>query len=372
MRIVHTCLRYSPATGGAEKYISEIVEGTRKIPERDVRVLTSKMRTHHPISELDPELLLDDPMYVQRLHHMKTPIFAYPRLQALRHYIGHHQPEILHSYGFWYQPADITARYANKHHIPFIFTPFFYPRNKLTWQLYKNSIGKKTFSAADVVVVISPFEQKLTQEAGFQVRRFELIPPGINFTKFQTTHPNPFLKKKLIGKIILAVSRLAPGKGLEELVGAFPEIVKQIPDTHLVIIGEDFGIQKILQEISAKNVHFWGRLEDAELVEAYQHADVFLHPSRYEAFGIVLAEALAAGIPIVARNTSAIPYVAPHDTAGLLFTSKDELIKNTVTLLQNENLRQQLGAAGKHHIQENFSWDKSVAKILKLYDEFRR
>lgn len=178
MRILHTCLRYPPATGGVEKYVQELVERTRSIEHhRDVRVLTSKLRTHGPMKELTPEYLMDDPMYVQRLQSSKTPLFSYPRLQALNYYIGHHNPDILHGYSFWYQPADIAARYAKKHKIPFIFHPIYYENNirkKIKWQLYKKYIGVNTFASADVVAVISPYEQSLIEKAGFPVKRFEL------------------------------------------------------------------------------------------------------------------------------------------------------------------------------------------------------
>jgi glycosyltransferase involved in cell wall biosynthesis len=413
MRIVHTCLRYPPATGGVETYIKEIVERTQSIVRepshtdsgdlaggagilnvknsqenrsqnlvglgstRDVRVLTSSMRTHGPISELDPNLLLDDPMYVQRLHHSRTPIFSYPRLQALSYYIGHHKPDILESYSFWYQPADITARYARRHNIPFIFHPVYYDRQKPTWKIYQHTLGKKTFAAADVVAVISPFEQKLIERAGMPVKRFELIPPGIDTEKFSQLRPNPFLKLGLTGKILLAVNRLAAGKGLPELIDAFRSIKQQHLDTHLVIIGEDFGErQKLETQVHQlgleKFVHFTGRVEDHELVEWYQHAEIFVHPSHYEAFGIVIAEALAAGTPVVARNVAAIPFVSPHMQTGLLFTTPAELIRNISTLLENNHLRQQLGSAGLAHVRQNFTWDRPIKKLLSLYVELTR
>lgn len=394
MRIVHTCLRYPPATGGVETYVKEIVERTRIISERtptdsgfesrrgdasdtrDVRVLTSKMRTHGPISELDPNLLLDDPMYVQRLHHARTPIFSYPRLQALRYYIGHHKPDILESYSFWYQPADVTARHARRHRIPFIFHPIFYTRTKPFWRLYQATIGQQTFAAADIVAVISPFEQELIQKAGLPVKRFELLPPGVDSDQFNHSRPNPFLGAKLTGKIILAVSRIAPGKGLEDLLAAWPEIARQHPDAHLVIIGEDFGLRSDLEHIVrqrnlTKTVHFWGKVDGEKLRAAYQHATVLVHPSHYEAFGIVVAEALAAGIPVVARNVGSIPFVAPPQRTSLLFNNQTELIQSISTLLKDENLRAQLGDAGAKHIRQNFTWEKSIKKLLKLYEELK-
>lgn len=381
MRIIHTTLRYPPATGGAERYIQEIVERTRNMSEeRDVRVLTSKMRTHGPITLLDPELLMDDAIYVQRLQTSKTPYVSYPRLQALSYYMSHHTPDILESYGFWYQPADTAARYAKKHNIPFIFHPIYYEnraRRKAVWQIYKHTVGKATFAAADVVVVLSEFEKQLIQQSGMPVKRFEIAPPGIDTKKMKVSQPNPFASRNIQGTILLAVSRISKSKGLQDVIRALPTIVKEIPDAQLGIVGEDFGYIKNLQFIAKQfkitdHVHILGRLSDSELIGAYQHADIFVHASHYEAFGIVLAEAMAAGRPVVARNSAAIPEVVPHQKAGLLFSTQDELVQSVVTLCKNKVLAQEYGAYGKKHVEENFTWDVSIAKLLNLYEELRK
>ncbi len=381
MRIVHTALRYPPATGGAEKYIYEIVERTRSVDEaRDVRVLTSKMRTHGPITNLEPELLMDDAIYVQRLHTAKTPWVSYPRLQALNYYIGHHKPDILESYGFWYQPADATARYAKKHNIPFIFHPIYYEnntRNKPIWQIYKHTIGKATFAAADVVVVLSEFEKQLIQQAGMPVRRFEIVPPGIDSEKFEVSHPSPFAKRNIEGTILLSVSRLSKSKGLQDSIRALPAIIKEIPNAQLAIVGEDFGYAKNLMSIATQHkvagrVHILGKLADDELIGAYQHCNLFIHASHYEAFGIVLAEAMAAGKPVVARNSTAIPGVVPHQKAGLLFSTQEELAQSVITICKNASMAQEFGAYGKKHVQENFTWNASITKLLNLYEELGR
>ena len=378
MRIIHTCLRYPPASGGAENYISGIVEHTRHLPGADVRVLTSKMRTHGPISELDPDRLTDDPPYIQRLHHAATPFISYPRLQALSYYLDHHRPDIIHAYGFWYQPADIAARYARLHNIPFIFHPIYYEnriRRKALWQLYRRTYGAATFAAADVVVVISPFEEKIIRQAKMPIRRVELIPPGIDVGQLARPQPNPFSDRKITGKVLLTVSRLSAGKGLDDVVSALPAVMKVQPSVQLAIAGEDFGAKHALMITANKlgvtsRIHFLGKLSAEELIGAYQHADVLVHPSHYEAFGIVLAEGLAAGTPIVARNVAAIPYVVPDGKAGLLFNSREEMIKNIATLLQNNALRQKLRHQGKLRAEQRFTWKSSIQKMAKLYHEF--
>lgn len=380
-RILHTALRYPPATGGAERYIQEIVERTRNVDEgRDVRVLTSKMRTHGPITLLDPEQLMDDAIYVQRLQTVATPWISYPRLQALSYYIGHHKPDILESYGFWYQPADTAARYTKKHNIPFIFHPIYYEnknRRKLMWQFYKHTVGKSTFAAADVVVVLSEFEKKLIQEAGMPVKRFETIPPGIDAQKFDVSQPNPSPLRNIQGTILLTVSRIAKSKGLQDIIRALPHIAKEIPDIQLAIVGEDFGYAKHLIVLAKQlhidqHVHMLGKLSDTELIRAYQHADMFVHTSHYEAFGIVLAEAMAAGRPIIARNSTAIPSVVPDKKAGLLFTTHDDLVQSAITLCKNKTMAREYGEYGKKHVRENFTWDASIKKLVNLYEELRR
>ena len=379
MRIIHTCLRYPPATGGVETYVQDIVERTRNIDKgRDVRVLTSKMRTHGPISELDPNDLLDDPMYVQRLHHASTPLISYPRLQALPYYLGHHAPSIVHAYSFWYQPADVAARYARKHNIPFFFHPIYYEntiRRKPIWRMYAKTVGARTFEAADVVFVISPYEQELIEEAGFRVKRFEMLPPGINVGEFKKQYSNPFRARGIHGNILLTVSRLAKSKGIDEVIKALSSVRKAFPDTHLAIVGEDFGEQKVLQELVSnhnlsKHVHFLGKLSREELVAAYTHADVFVHASHYEAFGIVVAEALAAGTAVVARNSTAIPYVSPHEESGLLFNDQEELISHIKTILTSESQRRTYAAAGQKRVEQLFSWDVNIKKLTNLYSEF--
>lgn len=379
MRIVHTALRYPPATGGAERYIYEIVERTRNIDKsRDVRVLTSKMRTHGPITLLDPKLLMDDPIYVQRLQTKKTPWLSYPRLEAISYYIGHHKPDILESYGFWYQPADVTARYAKKHHIPFIFHPIYYENNtrkKPSWQMYKHTIGKATFAAADVVVVLSEFEKELIKRAGMPVKRFEIIPPGIDVPTNNVSAENPFLQRGIHGTILLTVSRLSKSKGIQDIITALPDVIQEVPSVQLVIIGEDFGYKQALTSLAkqhgvAEHVHLLGKLSDAELTAAYQHATMFIHASYYEAFGIVLAEAMAVGIPVIARNSTAVPYVVPHEKAGLLFNNHNDLVQAIIRLSKDTEIAKAFGTYGKAHVLQHFTWDASIKKLIHLYEEF--
>lgn len=381
MRIVHTTLRYPPATGGVESYVRDVVERTRDIDAgRDVRVLTSRLRTHGPLSELDPDLLLDDPPYVQRLHHRATPLIGYPRLRSLSYYLGHHQPTIVHAHGFWYQPADVAARSARRQRLPFFLQPYYYNhgvRQKLRWQLYQRTCGYRTFATADVVLVISPYEQSLIEAAGLPVKRFELVPPGIELADFAARRADPFVARGVRGSLLLAVGRIATAKGLDDVISVLPTLRSTIPDIQFVIAGEDFGAASTLRDLAhrlgvADRVHWWGRLTRDDLLGAYQHANVLVHPSHYEAFGIVPAESLAAGTPVVARRVAALPFVVPHERAGLLFSHRDDLTAAVLRLLQEPDLRARYSHHGQQHVQQQFTWEKTIKKMVGLYEEFDR
>ena len=96
---------------------------------------------------------------------------------------------------------------------------------------------------------------------------------------------------------------------------------------------------------------------------------MLIHASHYEAFGIVVAEALAAGTPVVARNVAAIPFVAPHEKAGLLFNSSDELFQSIKTLLTQPDFANKLAQQGQQYVNQNFSWDTTIKKLAGLYKE---
>lgn len=381
MRIVHTCLRYPPALGGVETYVREMANRTRDVARHiDVRVLTSPLRTHGPTSELSPDLLLDDPPYVQRLHYSSTPLISYPRLQALNYYLTHHHPDIVHGYSFWYQPADVAARWARQHHCPFIFHPMYYDsavRRKWFWRLYKKTVGRTTFAAAAAVVVISPFEQTLIEQAGFPVKRFFLVPPGVDLADFTADHPNPFARYGQSQPSLLCVARLSADKGLQDVITVMPPVLHDHPQAHLFIVGEDFGyLSQLTKQVNSlglsSHIHFLGALDRSHLLGAYQHADLFIHPSYYEAFGIVIAEAMAARTPVIARHTAAVPYVAPPDDCALLFQTQSQLYRHLSSILSNPSLKNQLVANAYHRVQSQFTWDLSIKKMTDLYAELVR
>ncbi|MDK2854603.1 MAG: hypothetical protein PWQ92_1497 [Thermococcaceae archaeon] len=101
-------------------------------------------------------------------------------------------------------------------------------------------------------------------------------------------------------------------------------------------------------------------------------ADVFVLPSvSSEAFGIVVLEAMASGVPVVATDVGGIPEVVKENEAGLLVPPGNELeLREAIQkLLNDEELRKQYGSKGRKAVEEKYSWDKVVVEIEKIYEE---
>lgn len=381
MRISQVTLRYPPASGGVEDYVHTLVERLRAAGE-DVSVETTALRTHHPATYLDEPL--DDPPHVHR-HPVRTfRRFAYPVPRGLNSTLETQHSECIHAHGFWYAPADIAARVAHKRGIPFVLSTYFAPREKFFWNLYRTVRGNHTMELADAVVVISPQEEAALRAAGFSPRHVELIPPGINLSEYGPGRPNPFIARGLDEKrILFFAGRTARAKGIDLLIAALPRILRFAQDdereVHLAVAGEDFGelesFKREAQKLGVSNHISWlGKLPREELLAAYQHADVFVFPSRYEAFGIAPLEAQAAGCPVVATNTASLPFVVQHKQTGLLFLPEDvyDLAHNVITILKDRTLAERLGRAGRTRAIREFTWDESVRKLRRLYENLVR
>lgn len=380
MNVVHTLLRYPPASGGVEEYTRELVERLRALGE-DVSVETTNLKIHHPPALLDP--VPNDPPYVHRHPARTYDVVGYPIPEGLKEELMDMPMDILHAHAFWYAPADIAARVAQRRNVRFVLNPYYHNtenRRTVKWQLYRILYGKSTVAAADAIVVISPHERDLLRADRFSMQRVELIPPGIDGTMFARRQPNPFPAWGLgDSKILLFAGRIAQSKGVDLLIRAVARVRKNLPKTHLAIIGEDFGFrascEALAKELGVSAAITWaGKVTRAELLGAYQHAAVFVFPSRYEAFGIVALEASAAGCPVVATNDSAIPFVVRDGKTGLLFEKENvhDLARKIRAVLRNPAMAHTLGKQGSAFAKREFSWDRSAKKLHRLYTELMR
>ncbi|OYT49379.1 hypothetical protein B6U83_02280 [Thermoplasmatales archaeon ex4484_36] len=186
-----------------------------------------------------------------------------------------------------------------------------------------------------------------------------VIPNGVDTDRFR---PRSGIRLFDGDPVILYVGRLVPKKGVDNLILAMRNVLKVHRKARLIIVGKG-ALQKMLRSEAKlagveSSVSFLGYVPDEELPYIYNSADVFVLPSiTGESFGIVLLEAMASGLPVVATRVGGIPEVLSGQ--GVLVDPEPESIA--------EGIEEALGHPTT--LPERFSWKNIAKRVYKVYRE---
>lgn len=222
---------------------------------------------------------------------------------------------------------------------------------------------------ADLVTATSKFLAEETKKL-VPDKRIKIVPFGIDLKEFD---PKKFPAKR--DKIIKIgfLKHLKKIYSPEYLIKSFKLVLKEYPNTNLLIAGE--GSQKeFLKELVEKlglktKVIFSGGILYSEVPKFLSQIDIFVMPSLMEAFGVAALEASAMEIPVVASRIGGVPEVVKDGKTGFLVEPKnvDELAKAIAKLIENPSLREKLGQEGRKFVKENYNWSKNAQQMEKLY-----
>lgn len=205
-----------------------------------------------------------------------------------------------------------------------------------------------------------------------------VINNGVDVARFQQL-PAPFPK---LGPLILTTGGVKRRKGTLELVEAVHQVRAAIPAVRCVVVGADdkeIAYSQLVRERVAQlglgeYVQFVGRVSDEDLRRWYATADLFVLPSinygwKFEGFGLVHLEASAAGLPVIGTRECGSADAIEDGVTGLLISQAhlaEELPAAIIRLLQNPNLAQAMGSAGRERAAR-FSWGATAARLMDLY-----
>ena len=196
-----------------------------------------------------------------------------------------------------------------------------------------------------------------------------VIPNGINHGFFKEAKPNP----EWMGSSIGFVGRFdEPRKGLDILINAIPEIVKANPDLRVIVAGpgESEDVLKGVEQSIRNRFVFLGRVSDEEKARLLKSVDLYVAPNTGgESFGIILAEAMAAGTAVAASDLPAFRAVLNDGKAGALFINEDskDLARVVNNLLFNKELNSDLGKSGQEWSQR-YDWENVAHQIENVYE----
>ncbi|MDI3341185.1 MAG: glycogen synthase [Sphaerobacter sp.] len=247
--------------------------------------------------------------------------------------------------------------------------------------------------AADAVIAVSQ-ETRRDVLTHFNVppERVHVIHNGIDLAEYQRTPQTEAIARHGVDPTrpyVLFVGRITRQKGIIHLVNAIPQLDPELQVVLLAGAPDTPEIGREMQErvaaVSAtRDGVFWipGMLPRPEVIQFYSHATVFVCPSVYEPFGIINLEAMACETAVVASAVGGIPEVVVDGQTGLLvpvelkpgtFDPVDparfsaDLAASINRLARDPALRERMGRAGRHRVEQHFSWDAIAGRTLDLY-----
>ena len=224
----------------------------------------------------------------------------------------------------------------------------------------------------------SAIASSVTKEAAQSMVK---IAPGID-----TDHFSPQDARELrneLGltekKVIVSVGRLVHRKGQDVLIEAMPAIIKDVPEAHILMIGEGPYRSYLENRVKAlglqERVTFIGRIQYADLPQYICAGDLFVMPSRsrlagleVEGLGIVYLEASACGLPVIAGNSGGAPDAVLKEETGLVVdgTQKTDVAAAVVQLLLDPDRSKAMGIAGRQWIIREWRWEIWSARFAEL------
>src|SRR5882762_6964015 len=199
----------------------------------------------------------------------------------------------------------------------------------------------------------------------------DILPNGVNLERFRPGLPR---LERFDDEIpnILFVGRHDPRKGLPELMAACDALARDQVPFRLIVVGDGLlrrRIERMARGALSGRVHFEGRVSNDRLPRYYASADLFCPPARGgESFGIVLLEAMASGVPIVATDLPGYRTVLTPGQEGLMVPTRDprSLARALRTLLLRPDLRMEMGARGIE-TSRRYAWPAIARRLEEIY-----
>ena len=357
MKIVQVCPRFFPHIGGVETHVYEISKRLSK--KHEVCVYTTD-----PSRKL-PKVELIDGIEVKRFRSF-APNESYFFSPSLYSTLKKESYDIIHAHLYHAFPA-IEALFARSNGAKFIFNPYFHGRSHTSFRNilfnFYHLIGKRIFQESDVIVCSSEYEREILENF-FTFKEIEIIPLGIDFSKFTKN-----IKRKQRIKTILYVGRLEKYKGIDHLVKAM-HLLRKDHDVNLKIIGGGpyrRDLEYLVKKLNlTNNVTFLGRKGMAEMADLYSKAEVLVSPSLHESFGLVLIEALKSGLAVLSTPVGEAPFLIRNNMILELKIPPDsvDIANKLKNLIDNKTI---LNNGINNKLLHRYSYDSISKKIEAIY-----
>lgn len=347
------------AKTGVEHYAKELIQHLAKIDTKNEYILYLQTQPQD--------------WFLNLPQNFKTKVIPFPKFWT----------QLRVSWEMLWHPPDVLFVPAST--LPIIHPPSVYTEHDVAWIYYPEIFTwymrwfHRIFSwlartsSTKIISISEATKKDLIKHYDVKSEKIAVIPHGYTESA-NISHELPSeIKAKLPEKYILFLSTLQPRKNLELLIDALRDLKGEHPEiSHkLVVVGKPgWKFQTILRKIdeNKENVIYLGHVGDNDRWPIYRGAELFICPSLYEGFGMPLLEAFECGVPAAAANNSSLPEVGGDAVMYFDPTSKEEMKKAMVKILNDENLQREMIAKGKQQLAK-FSWEKCARETLAVLEE---
>lgn len=370
MRILTFSSPYPPELGGMQSHVYNLTQSFARLGH-EVRVVT---KPQHAVRSRERNGSVDV---------VRIPFLKLPKTMTLQ-YVGAAaayltwlvltwKPDILHIHSFW--PELLATKHLHRR-VRIVHTA--HESMFLIMAEQPRYHRRLRFIFSNIDGLIGPSNELIEVACAFGIPRDRsmFLPNGVDAQRFSPSIDGLIRQRYGLSsstQIVLCPRRLVPKNGVKFLVGAIPEILRQHPDTVLVIVGE--GPEKTELETQSSELKvqdkiiFAGGISNDEINRYYADADLVILPSLKEATSISALEAMSSAKPIVASNVGGLPYLVENEVTGLLVPPADSaaLASAINELLGSAERRELMGRAARAKVLRELTWDHIAGRTLEFY-----
>lgn len=296
--------------------------------------------------------------------------------------------DIIHCHGYGEGRSELAILLAQLHRRQVIFMPHFhvYPNRRPLRELYDKTVGRFFFNMCDRVIVFTEYTYQHLLALGVRPELLRIVPhvsrPEIFSESIDEKEAGSLLRDAGVtgNPLILGVGQLIERKGWEYTVRCLPSIIARFPEAKLLIVGPSKPAEPAFREHLIQLAKDLGVIDHLQILQdntpefirdAYRSATILTHPSLVESFGMVLLEAMTAGLSVVAHNGTGLPCIIDDGVTGYVVDVRDvqKYTDALLALLCDPALRQQMGAEGRRQAVTRFGQAEIASKLFAIYAE---
>ena len=362
MKIIDVISGIDLSGGGPSKSISDLALN-QALQGQNVTIFTTVSENPYLKESPHPNL---------NLHFVSGNSFK----AELKQFLTQNKFDVFHGHGIWQMPVHYMAHLARMKNIPYIITPRGmlepWPLNTKKWKkkLALTLYQRHDLAKATCIHVTAQMEAENIRKLGFK-NPIALIPNGIDINEFPVK-PKPITKEK---HTLLFLSRIHPKKGIELLIDAWQQLdntLRQYWQVKIAGNGEEgyiASMEKLIKERGLnEEIKIIGPQFGEAKLAAYHSSDLFVLPTHSENFGIVVAESLACGLPVITTKGTPWEELLTNHAGWWIDIGVQPLVEALQEALQlSEEQRIQMGQNGRKLVEEKYSIEAVAQQMIQLY-----